>query len=522
MAYKILWYSIPALHDNTNGAAIHNKILLEALAARGFTVKALNATVADDPRGLAIFDKIVAQIKPDPQKSFLQFYDKGVEYIVVKTKHQRSDEVNTADQGLIFNIFSQFLEKYQPDLIMGYSGDFFSCYARHEAHVRGIPLVYAICNGLHRSFAFPDCDLVFSPSEATAKFYRENDGIDVKAVGQFIDRAKVTAADRSGAKYITLINPVPEKGLAILVKLAQIWQQRHPEQKFMVVKSVGDYDQLVCRLHYADGNPFISEEVRKQNPQVVRQVLHNIDVAEHTDDVRLVYALTKVLLVPSVWHEAWGCVATEANFNNIPVLASQSGGLAEAVHGGGINLPAPASTQRDYYCIPSDEEIMPWVEALERLLNEDWSKQCAEASAYNDLDRSVDRLLEYMLPLMEKGSKEKRPLEKSHFFSAKTMEQHKATFEAAEAAAAAQAAAATQEEASKQAAPAAPGTEQQVANQAAPTALAAATAAASSTASALAAAPQKPTQPQDKAQAKPAASQPKNQSNKSRKNKKKR
>ena len=35
MANKILWYSVPSLHDSSNGAAIHNKVLLEALAARG-------------------------------------------------------------------------------------------------------------------------------------------------------------------------------------------------------------------------------------------------------------------------------------------------------------------------------------------------------------------------------------------------------------------------------------------------------------------------------------------------------
>ena len=53
-------------------------------------------------------------------------------------------------------------------------------------------------------------------------------------------------------------------------------------------------------------------------------------------DMRSVYRDTKVLLVPSQWLETWGRVATEAQFSGIPVLASRSGALPEAVGPGGI------------------------------------------------------------------------------------------------------------------------------------------------------------------------------------------
>ena len=421
MSYKILWYSMPALHDNSNGAAMHNKILLEALAARGIQVKVLNALVADDPRGLEVFQRIGLQINHDPNSPYLQFTDAGVEYVVAKTHGNTCPTITGADQSRIFDLFVQFLEIYQPDVVMGYSGDVFSAYLRHEARVRGIPVVYALCNGLHRSFGFADCDLVFTPSKATAQLYKESDNIDVKAVGQFIYKERVIAPDRSQAKYVTLVNPTPEKGLAITVKLANIFAKKHPEVRFLVVKSVGDYTKILRGLHYADGSPFIVEN--QPSP------IANIDVAEHTDDIRLVYQLTKVLLTPSVWHEAWGCVATEAVFNGIPVLSSKSGGLPEAVGEGGILLDAPASTQRDFYCVPSDEEIAPWVEALERLLAEDWTEQCAKAAAANDLDVSVNNLLKYLEPLMAQGQKEKKPLDKSYFFSQKTMENRRQAYD---------------------------------------------------------------------------------------------
>jgi glycosyltransferase involved in cell wall biosynthesis len=51
-----------------------------------------------------------------------------------------------------------------------------------------------------------------------------------------------------------------------------------------------------------------------------------------------VYGRTKILLVPSLWEEAYGRVATEAQLSGIPVITSNRGGLPEAVGTGGITL----------------------------------------------------------------------------------------------------------------------------------------------------------------------------------------
>ena len=431
MAYKILWYSMASLHDTSNGAAICNKVLLEALVRRGFEVKVLNTMAADDPQGMKEFEQLVkTRLNPSIDSPFWQFTDNGIEYFVVQTTNRNVQAINRGEQDTMFNFYSQLLEKFQPDLVMGYGGDLYSCYLRYEAQCRGIAVAYALCNGFHHEFAFGHCDLVFAPSQALSDSYREQDGVEVKAVGQFINKAKVVAADRSNAKYITLVNPMYRKGLAVLVKLAMIWQKRHPEQKFLVVKSVGDYAQLVRHLHYADGTPFISEQDLQRNPRIVAQLLPNIDVAEHTNDMRLVYALTKVLLAPSVYEEAWGCVATEATFNHIPVLATNNCGLPEAVGEGGIVLPPPPSSQADNLCIPSDEEIAPYVAALERLLNEDWTEACARASANNDVERSVDRLLVYLQPLLEKAQKNKHPFSGSAYVTAKSLQKREQEFKA--------------------------------------------------------------------------------------------
>lgn len=435
MAFKILWYSIPALHDRSNGAAIHNKFLLEKLVERGFAVKVLNATCGDDPKFLGVFDNIAKSLNVPDTSNTLHFMDRGVDYFVARTQGKTEQTITAADQGLLFSLFIKLIEEFQPDVVVGYSGDFFSAFLRQEAAMRGIPSVYALCNGLHQNFAFANCDLIFTPSEATASMYKDIPSLNVKSVGQFIDPAVVIAENRN-PQYVTFVNPGLHKGLAIVVKLMQIFEKERPDVKFLIVKSGGDIANNLRQLHYKDGSMLVTPEMINNNSFSIG---NNYSIAEYTNDMRQVYALSKVVLMPSVWHEAWGCVATEAVMNGIPVLATTSGGLPQAIGEGGIVLDAPKSTAAEYACIPDDEEIAPYVEALKRLLDEDWTERCKQAAQINSVDSSIDRLLEVLTPVMEKGKANKRPFGKSMYFHEVYLQQEKKKVEAALAKASVQA-----------------------------------------------------------------------------------
>ena len=78
--------------------------------------------------------------------------------------------------------------------------------------------------------------------------------------------------------------------------------------------------------------------------------------------------------------------------------------------------------------MPDDEEIAPWVEALERCLNEDWTERCQQASDYNDIERSIDRLMVYLEPLLQQGQQNKKPLDKSAYFTELTMQKRKEAY----------------------------------------------------------------------------------------------
>ena len=83
-------------------------------------------------------------------------------------------------------------------------------------------------------------------------------------------------------------------------------------------------------------------------------VLHNVTLLSPQKDMREIYGKCRLLLVPSVWEEAYGRVATEAQVSGIPVIASTRGGLPEAVGSGGILLD-PAGP------------IEPWVNSVRKL-----------------------------------------------------------------------------------------------------------------------------------------------------------
>lgn len=82
----------------------------------------------------------------------------------------------------------------------------------------------------------------------------------------------------------------------------------------------------------------------------------------------------KVLLVPSLWFEAWGIVVIEAHLRGIPVISSDAGALAEAMLGLDHVIPVvPIPGELDEegeYIIPR-QDTQPWKETLNRLMSDE-------------------------------------------------------------------------------------------------------------------------------------------------------
>lgn len=80
----------------------------------------------------------------------------------------------------------------------------------------------------------------------------------------------------------------------------------------------------------------------------------------------------KVLLVPSVWYEAWGIVVIEAHLRGIPVICSDAGALPEAMRGLDHIIPVNAINgdldANGIYVVP-EQDIEPWAKTLSELMS---------------------------------------------------------------------------------------------------------------------------------------------------------
>lgn len=392
---KILWMSPYNLHDTSSGASVDAKIMFEGLKKRGWDVMSCASFVFDNPAGSLVFGDLKKKLAEDPHDTF-NMTDEGVQYIYTRC-NDTSERMFTMKEGrLFYETFLKILDEFKPDIVFGYCPGIPSLCCFNEAKRRGIATVYLVVNGNHKHYNFTGFDLVVTDSQATADYYAKHSMINVVPTGAFFKEEHFLSKDRA-PQFVTLINPSFEKGLPIFAKIVDVCRTEMPELKFLVINSRGTFAENVSALHEKDNpdrHPYLPERFT------------NVSTAGMQRDMRPVYRVTKVLIAPSLWFESWGRVTTEAVLNGIPVLSSCSGGIPEAVAGGGINIEAPQHCIEDHRSIPTDEEIRPWIDALKRLLNEDWSSQLAEAKEKLSVERSLDRVIEAFRPLYERRSTE--------------------------------------------------------------------------------------------------------------------
>ena len=388
---KILWMSPYSLHDTSSGASVHAKDMFECLAKNGWEVWSCASFVFDNVSGTLIFGDLEKTLREDKHQTFI-IDDNGVHYIYTRC-HSRSEmEFTLAEGQLFYETYLDVLDEFKPDIVFGYCPGMTSLTCFAEAQRRGIKTVYLLLNGNHRQFAFRQFDLVVTDSLATSNYYAERDHINVVATGAFLTNTARFISPEREPQFVTFINPVGAKGLPIFAKLAKVCQQELPDVKFLVVNSRGEFAQTVTYLHEKDKpneHPFKASD------------FPNVSTTGNQKDMRPVFRITKALIAPSLWYESWGRVTSEAVLNGIPVLASTSGGISEAMAGCGINIEAPQHCKDDHMSIPTDEEIRPWVEALKEILNSDYSDKIANARKQLSPESALKKTLDAFLPLCQ-------------------------------------------------------------------------------------------------------------------------
>lgn len=187
-----------------------------------------------------------------------------------------------------------------------------------------------------------------SNSEFTASRYKAEYGISSTVIPPLF-RSDLYRS-KSGGENVTFVNPQPLKGRDLALEIVE----RCPDIPFRFVESW--------------------ELAPKEKEMLKRyaKALPNLSLKSRTMNMKDVYRRAKLALMPSMVDEAWGRVASEAHFSGIPVVASDRGGLPEAVGPGGVLLDP-------------EGPIEPWVQAIRRLWDEPahYAELSAAALAYS-------------------------------------------------------------------------------------------------------------------------------------------
>ncbi|MEB3211043.1 MAG: glycosyltransferase family 4 protein [Leptolyngbyaceae bacterium] len=209
----------------------------------------------------------------------------------------------------------QRLDEFQPDTVIGYTSS--KCPLLNHAAQRGFSSFYFVreLSSIESGQRIPDKIHAIANSPFTASKTESVSNNKVGVVLPFIDleRYQVDQRDR---RYITFINPVPEKGVELAIEVAR----QLPNERFLFVKGKWTrYDRSRQEAFLRDA-----------------YLLPNVDVIDHQSDMRAIYQMTDILLVPSQFTETFGRVIVEAQVNRIPVIAAHIGGIPYTMGDGGI------------------------------------------------------------------------------------------------------------------------------------------------------------------------------------------
>jgi glycosyltransferase involved in cell wall biosynthesis len=319
--------------ERLDGALYAAHSLLSLLGSRGHRCEAVAAIDRRYPARVRLYQTI----RLLTARQLLGLTDRRNGYVT-----------HRAWESLVIPLVRQRLERFRPDLVLTQLEGCESIAA--EAIAAGIPVVVWVHDNEFTYFkgrTLPNrLLLAVSATDFVADGLATRLGCSSPVLYPPVDLDRCRAPHDPGADTVTLINPVRQKGVDIVLGVAGLL----PHRRFLLVETW----------------PLSLEQRAAINARLAG--LPNVTLQPAAPAIGPVYAQTKVLFAPSQWVEAFCTVALEANANGIPVVASRIGGIPTTVGEGGVLL-AP------------DSPVEAWAQAVEGLF--------ADAAAYADTSRKA-------------------------------------------------------------------------------------------------------------------------------------
>ena len=271
---------------------------------------------------------------------------------LLMTRHNDESRPDRREAAQYGSICSRLMEEFAPTHLIACNAHPMIRSAMSHARARGITTAFAVRGfGYDEPEYFEHVDHAFTCSEFLTGVYRDRIGLDSTPLEPPIDWSTVTAPADARA-FVTFVHPSPHKGLMLFARLADMLGSRRPDIPILVVQS----GRSGGALNAIPGIDFA------RYPQIMAA-----PAVPYPSDY---FALTRILLVPSVWEEPFGRVAAEAMINGIPPIVGNRGSLPHVVGGdyssggGGCVLPIPEWITYQSATLPTERELEPWFDAV--------------------------------------------------------------------------------------------------------------------------------------------------------------
>ncbi|TVQ60472.1 MAG: hypothetical protein EA379_08065 [Phycisphaerales bacterium] len=370
--------------DRTNGAARAARSMCETIARHGFEVRAVAPTACVNVEPHTHLDAIrdeqgrlpsdfthtppeappksspksppVSLLQSSTAAPVMRFSRRGVHFSLLDTGEHTHTSWAAKFAEPFTELLTRELDAHPPDVVLTFGGSPAERRWRAMVRGRGAAVVFSLQNhGYYDRRAFEDVDHVLSCSDFIAAEYERRIGLRSTPIPPpFLPEDVV--APRRVPKYATYINPELEKGVLFFVRVVAAVGERRPDIPFMVVESRAREGTLALAAREAGVDP---------------DRLRNVSISPGATHPRMLFALTRTLLVPSLFAEPLGSVAIEALANGAPPLVFDRGGLAQACNGAGFVFGASPRTVDSWGRDATEQDVAPWAETIIRLFDDE-------------------------------------------------------------------------------------------------------------------------------------------------------
>jgi glycosyltransferase involved in cell wall biosynthesis len=362
---RFLFINNHCISDPTAGVTHSMRTLIEWLADAGHECRILTTARFESRVTFTIEEHLRSRGVEPPaprsggrnagqkrERAVVDYAVGAVPVTLLLTRHNDEARPDRGEAAQYLRLFDRLLVDHAPDVLIACNGHPMIFEAMKRARGRGVATAFAVRGfGYYQPRHFADVDYAFTCSRFLTEHYRERIGLFSTPIEPPIDWSTTMAPTESRA-FVTFVHPSPHKGLWLFARLADMLGSRRPDIPVLVVQS----GQSGGALNAIPGIDF------SRYPQIM--------AAPPVPTAADYFALTRLLLAPSVWEEPFGRVAAEAMINGVPPLVGDRGSLPDvlggdfAAGGGGRVLPIPAWMTPASKALPTEQEIEPWFDAV--------------------------------------------------------------------------------------------------------------------------------------------------------------